>query len=162
MAIPLEDWSMDHVTPKTECVKKNGACLPSLFPGAPDQSVILPFVVPGGGDGGAGEAADRMPEGIYDLDAQLLYIDGDKPILDITGAVPQPGIYVLVANYYQPDEAGTTCVLDYDDAARCIHATFPSPSRVRAAHEYHLRQSRRRFVRAPSAKTLFTRWFSTF
>ena len=43
---------------------------------------------------------------MYDPDsAKLLYVSGDNPIVDIKGEVPQPGYYVLVANYYQPDES---------------------------------------------------------
>ena len=51
----------------------------------------------------AGEAAQLQPDNLYDKDAKLVYISGDNPIVDIKGQVPQPGYYVLVANYYQPD-----------------------------------------------------------
>ena len=37
VAIPLEDWSLDLVTPTTECIKKDGNCINPGFPDAPDQ-----------------------------------------------------------------------------------------------------------------------------
>ena len=48
--------------------------------------------------------SDDKPEGIIDDDANLLYIDELNPITDIDGRVPKPGLYVLVAKYYQPDK----------------------------------------------------------
>lgn len=100
MAIPIDRWSLDFVTPDGQCVKVNGRCLPFSYPDAPDQSQILPFVGPG-----AGTPANYKPPNMYKPEeTQLLYVSGDNPIVDITGAVPQPGYYVLVANYYQPDQ----------------------------------------------------------
>ncbi len=37
VAIPLEDWSLDLVTPSTECIRKEGTCINPGFPDAPDQ-----------------------------------------------------------------------------------------------------------------------------
>jgi hypothetical protein len=65
--------------------------------------VVLPFV----GAGGKGRPSDHKPPGMHDPDnAQLLFIGGDNPVVDVTGAVPAPGYYVLVANYYQPEKPG--------------------------------------------------------
>ena len=44
VAIPIEDFSLDYVTPVGQCVKKDGVCLPSTYQDPPDQSVLLPFV----------------------------------------------------------------------------------------------------------------------
>ena len=37
VAIPLEDWSLDMVTPSVECIRKEGACIIPTFPDVPDQ-----------------------------------------------------------------------------------------------------------------------------
>ncbi len=122
MAIPIEEWSLDLVTPNSECVRKNGQCIAAVFPDAPDESAVVPFNrkqtrnIPIGGSvellimthrppflaEAAGEA--ERPKGILDEDANLLYVDEADPIMDIHGRVPKPGLYVLVAQYYSPDE----------------------------------------------------------
>ncbi|TRY60964.1 hypothetical protein TCAL_05712 [Tigriopus californicus] len=91
IAIPIDRWSLDFVTPDGQCVKVNGQCLPFAYPDAPDQSQILPFVGPG-----AGPPANYKPPNMWKPEeTQLLFVSGDNPIVDITGAVPQPGYYVL-------------------------------------------------------------------
>ena len=96
IAIPIEKWSLDLVTPNTECIRKDGECIAVDFPNAPDESTEMPFKM-------NGNSGDK-PEGILDNDANLLYIDDNIPITDIHGNVPKPGVYVLVAKYYQPDK----------------------------------------------------------
>ena len=98
VAIPLDKWSLDYVTPQAQCVRKDGECLQFSFSDPPDQSVVLPYVGPT-----RGQPADKLPPALEGTgNAQLLYVDKENPIVDITGAVPQPGYYVLVANYHQP------------------------------------------------------------
>ncbi len=48
------------------------------------------------------QVADTLPPNILDEDTQLIRIDPDSPMVDVTGKVLQPGVYVLVANYFQP------------------------------------------------------------
>ena len=43
IAIPIEDWSLDLVTPNAECIRKDGACIAADFPNPPDESRVLPF-----------------------------------------------------------------------------------------------------------------------
>ena len=43
IAIPVEDWSLDLVTPNAECVRKDGACIVVNFPSPPDESRVIPF-----------------------------------------------------------------------------------------------------------------------
>lgn len=43
VAIPVEDFSLDYVTPVGQCIKKDGECQPSAYQDPPDQSVLLPF-----------------------------------------------------------------------------------------------------------------------
>ena len=84
IAIPIDEWSLDLVTPSTECIRKNGECIKSEFPNPPEDSKVIPF---------SEINSDVKPSGIY--------VDGLTPIVDITGNVPKPGLYVLVAQYYQ-------------------------------------------------------------
>ena len=84
IAIPIDEWSLDLVTPSTECIRKNGECIKSEFPDPPEDSKVIPF---------SEINSDVKPSGIY--------VDGLTDIVDITGNVPKPGLYVLVAQYYQ-------------------------------------------------------------
>jgi hypothetical protein len=43
----LEDWSLDLVTPSTECIRKDGACIIPGFPDAPDQVYSSPTSIKG-------------------------------------------------------------------------------------------------------------------
>ena len=44
IAIPIEDWNLDLVTPIPECIRKDGECIRQLdFPNPPDESRVLPF-----------------------------------------------------------------------------------------------------------------------
>ena len=91
IAIPIENWSLDYITPHPECVRKNGVCLPTTYPDAPDpaETAVIPFRPPSPDDG----TGQEQP--------QLLYVDGTSDIEDIKGRVPKPGLYVLVAQYKQ-------------------------------------------------------------
>ncbi len=95
MAIPLDKWSLDYVTPSSQCVRRDGECIQDEFSPPPDASLVLPF-------SGEDEEDLPLPPGILDEDTKLIYVDPTKPLVDITGSVPQPGYYVLVANYFQP------------------------------------------------------------
>ena len=95
IAIPLKDWHLDLVTPISQCVRKNGVCIAADFPNAPDESVVIPF---------NNQDSNDKPEGIIDDDSNPLYVDANIPIPDLEGKVPAPGLYVLVAQYYQPDK----------------------------------------------------------
>lgn len=39
-AVPLEDWSLDLIRPKTVCIKKDGQCVQTTFPIAPDSKKV--------------------------------------------------------------------------------------------------------------------------
>ena len=63
------------------------------------QSTVVPFI-----QSGSGAAA---PEGA-NPDVSLYYVDEDTPLVDIHGRVPKPGLYVLVAQYFQPNSPGSS------------------------------------------------------
>ena len=62
------------------------------------QSAVVPFIASGAGGSAAPEGANP--------DLSLYYVDEDTPLVDIHGRVPKPGLYVLVAQYFQPNSPG--------------------------------------------------------
>ena len=91
VAIPLENWSLDLITPNGECVKKDGQCIQEIYKADTDVDGV-PLIYPG---------SQPTPN-----DKNALYIDENIPIPTISGALPKAGVYVLVADYYQPDMPG--------------------------------------------------------
>lgn len=47
-----------------------------------------------------------LPSTIYDNTTELIYLDKDDPMFDLSGKVPKSGPYVFVVHYYQPDFPG--------------------------------------------------------
>ena len=88
------DWSLDLVTPNSECVRKDGACVTEDFPFSPDEFVRLPLV----------STSSQKPDGIIDQNAQLVFTDESNPINDIHGSGIPDNTYILVAQYYQPEK----------------------------------------------------------
>ena len=100
--IPLDLWSTDFVTPVSRCVKAptTGECITPRLPYAPmpeDSVVSVPQQILDG------YPAVNMPRGINDQNKQLVYINKDNPMVDVNGRVPKEGLYVIVAEYYQPN-----------------------------------------------------------
>ena len=92
VAIPIDQWSLDQVTPQLKCVRKNGNCLPTVYPDAlkyPETGLIT------------------LSSG--DPPSWLL-VDGDS-IPDISGRVPKPGLYILVVQYKQDNPGSIEIVL---------------------------------------------------
>lgn len=40
-AIPLEDWSLDYIRPKSVCIKKDDQCIQTTYPIAPDSMKVV-------------------------------------------------------------------------------------------------------------------------
>lgn len=97
VAIPYHEWSLDYVKPKSICVRKNGKCVQGLFPGAADAKKIE-FET----SSGISEA-EHLPPGIYDNSTKLIYLGNGDAMVDIHAKVAQPGDYIFVVQYYQPD-----------------------------------------------------------
>ncbi len=50
VAIPLQDWSIDYVTPRAKCTRsaaEGGQCVQDEFPAPPEGSQVISFVGPG-------------------------------------------------------------------------------------------------------------------
>ena len=43
IAVPLDEWSIDMVTPQPVCVRQDGACLPQKLPDYQDSAITLPI-----------------------------------------------------------------------------------------------------------------------
>ncbi|XP_012267208.2 laminin subunit alpha [Athalia rosae] len=97
VAIPVEEISLDYIKPKSVCVRKDGKCVQGMFPEAPDAKQIE-FEA----DNEALESNSK-PTGIYDNSTRLIYLNNDNTMIDVKAKVPQPGEYVFVVQYYQPD-----------------------------------------------------------
>lgn len=100
--IPLELWSPDFIRPTSRCVKdpSTGDCITPRLPYAPipDDSLLgIPQQILDG------YPAMELPKGINDKDKQLVFINKDNPMMDVSGRVPKEGLYVIVAEYYQPN-----------------------------------------------------------
>ena len=91
VAIPIDQWSTNFVTPQLKCVRKKGVCASTGYPNSPGSSetALVPF----------------SPEG----QPQWVLIDANTPMADVTGKVPNPGVYVLIATYKQ-NNPGTLSV----------------------------------------------------
>ena len=89
VAIPIDQWSLDYVTPQLKCVRKNGNCIPTSYPNnfGFSDTALVPY---------SGASDD-----------QWVVIDGNTAVPDVSGKVPKPGLYILVAQYKQ-DNPGRT------------------------------------------------------
>ncbi|XP_046389625.1 laminin subunit alpha [Ischnura elegans] len=97
VAIPQDKWSTDYIEPKSACVRKNGVCVPSAFPIAPDSKKVE-FEL-----GNEDQMSSRLPAGISDNTTGLIYLSHVDAMVDVIGKVPQEGSYVFVTHYYQPE-----------------------------------------------------------
>lgn len=97
VAIPYDKWSLDYIKPKSVCVRKNGKCVQGMFPNAADAKQIELEV-----DNEPLDIGSRPP-GIYDNSTKLIYLDEETNTIDVKAKVPQPGPYVFVVQYFQPN-----------------------------------------------------------
>lgn len=100
VAIPHGKWSLDYIRPQSVCVRKDGKCVPSKYPIAPDsKKVKFEF-------GNEEQIAKNRPPNIYDNSTNLIYLDHREAMVDIKSKVPHPGYYVFIVQFYQPDHPG--------------------------------------------------------
>ncbi|KAK0176557.1 hypothetical protein PV328_000678 [Microctonus aethiopoides] len=97
VAIPFEEWSLDYIKPKSVCVRKNNKCVQGMFPGAADAKKVE-FEL-----NNDDLEVNIRPAGIYDNSTRLIYLNNDQAMVDVKTKVPQPGDYVFVIQYYQPN-----------------------------------------------------------
>lgn len=96
VAIPLEEWSLDYVQPKSVCVQRDGLCTAATFLTSSD-STRVEFE-----NSNEQRAASNLPPEMYDVNAGLVYLDTNDPMVDVDGKVGYAGYYVFIVHYYQP------------------------------------------------------------
>ena len=128
--IPLDQWSPDIITPTSHCVKdpRTGECIVPRLPYPPistdDAVMSVPQQVLDG------YPARNLPRGIDDEGKQLVYINNMNPEVDFNNVVPREGVYVIIAEYYQPDHPLVTLRVNVTNGAA---ADRPGGDQVSAA-----------------------------
>jgi laminin, alpha 3/5 len=78
-------------------VIKNGECIPSTFRTAPDsRKVEFEYE-------NDDKIAETSPVDIHDNSTKLVYLDHKIARVEIKSKVPEPGRYVVLVKFYQPD-----------------------------------------------------------
>ncbi|XP_050541070.1 laminin subunit alpha [Daktulosphaira vitifoliae] len=97
VAVPLKKWSLDYINPNPSCVKKDGKCIHSLYPTPPDtKKVEFKF-------GNEARLAQSGPKNVNDNSSALVLVDMQDTTVDLAGKIPNPGPYVFIVHFYQPD-----------------------------------------------------------
>lgn len=96
VAIPLESWSLDYIKPKPVCIRKDGVCIQSSFPNPPESKKIQ-FE-----QDSDENLALQVPVRMLNT-TKYVFLNPSENMIDLRGNVPQPGYYVFVVQYYQPD-----------------------------------------------------------
>ncbi|XP_055387187.1 laminin subunit alpha [Condylostylus longicornis] len=97
-AIPVEDWSVDFIEPNNVCVIHDKDCAPSKYPAIPDakkiefeadhEERITPY---------------KPPYAVKDENIKLIYLDRNNASIMIGSKVTEPGRYIILLKYYQPN-----------------------------------------------------------
>lgn len=56
--------------------------------------------------GNENRISKTQPSTVLDGSTELVYLDDNDSMIDVTGKVPNPGPYTFVVHYYQPDHPG--------------------------------------------------------
>lgn len=95
--MPIDEWSLDFIQPQSVCVRNEGNCIKSKFPVAPYSKKVQIEL------GNEDLVANVRPTNIYDNSSQLILLNSEDPMIDISSKVPQPGGYVFAVHFYQPN-----------------------------------------------------------
>lgn len=95
--IPYEQWSVDFIQPRPMCILKDGSCIESTFLTAPDSKKIefeseQEEIV----------ATANLPE-IFSNNTKVILLGKDSQSVLVTSKVNEPGRYVVIVKYYQPN-----------------------------------------------------------
>ena len=94
-----------------------------------------------------GYPSRNLPRGIGDQGKQLVFINKLNPEVDVSGVVPHEGLYVIIAEYYQPDHPLVTLGVNVTNGASADREGGDQQVRVewlssrRGILEYFLRKS---------------------
>lgn len=100
VAIPLEEWSLDYIKPKPMCIRKGGTCIQSTYPNPPESKKIQ-FEQEVDVEGGQKHATYK-----FSNTTTYILLNHKDDMIDLRGKVPNPGTYIFVVQYFQPDYPG--------------------------------------------------------
>jgi laminin, alpha 3/5 len=95
--IPAEQWSSDFIQPQPVCISKNGVCVESKFSAAPDSKKIE-FE----SEQEERIAVENLPD-IFSNNTKVIYLNKDSQSVLVSSKVSEPGRYVILVKYYQPN-----------------------------------------------------------
>ncbi|XP_046976709.1 laminin subunit alpha [Vanessa cardui] len=95
IAIPESEWHLDYITPRPYCLRRDGRCIPAVFPTAVDSKKVEI-------ETGTGGNRDIRPP-ILDNSTIVVYLAPEFEPIKIESKVPSPGDYIFVVHYYQPN-----------------------------------------------------------
>lgn len=97
-AIPIEEWSLDLITPSPVCVTQDGECIESAFWPAPDSKKIefANFKEP---------SEETIPSELPNNDTQLVYLGPGSSTVEVKTKVEDSGRYAILVKFYQPNHA---------------------------------------------------------
>ncbi|XP_033099240.1 laminin subunit alpha-like [Anneissia japonica] len=107
VAVPVEKWNFDLVTPALQCVRNsNKNCVQSTYPDAVSSTK---FNV-----GNTEGSTAPIPPNIYDTNAKLYYMNTDsgKVELLLDDIALADGQWVFIVHYYQPYHSAYTVYFD--------------------------------------------------
>lgn len=100
VAIPQQSWSLDYVKPKPVCIRKDGDCVQATFP-TPPESKKLQFEQ---------DTQDNFTAPVITLNTTgYVFLNPQENTVSLQGKVAQPGYYVFIVHYYQPNYPGKYC-----------------------------------------------------
>jgi laminin alpha 3/5 len=101
--IKKEDWKDDYLKQVPVCIRKDGACIGIEYP-LPANSIVTP--ASSGSNVNNTISGDKLPFEIENADeVKVMSLDEVQSTVDISGLVTNPGHYVFVVHYYNPDNA---------------------------------------------------------
>lgn len=98
-AIPVNEWTIDLITPHPVCVIKDGRCVQATYRGAPDSKKIS-FE-----NGNEDQITALNPTDLFDSNQKLIYLDENNTVISVNSKVPHPGRYNILVEFYQPNHA---------------------------------------------------------
>lgn len=100
-AIPVESWSLDYINPSPVAVIQDGKPIRGSFRVAPDSKKIE-FET---------DHPERIsktrPADIFDNSTTLIYLNSDDSTIMLKHKLSNPGRFVILVKYFQPDHPGT-------------------------------------------------------
>lgn len=96
-AIPYDQWSTDFIQPQAVCILKNGACIESSYK-SPPNSKKIEFEL----DQEERVAVENLPH-FASNGTKTVYISANSPTVQFNSKVHEPGRYVIIVQYYQPN-----------------------------------------------------------